>query len=214
MNDRSQKVTAKDPIGSTENFIKFEQPWPINKEKDDKDKTTPKKQTESDKLKDREAALRKVGNKKQFSTDKYLSVELVSRKDLNEDTVIYTFKHPLKSVDEFNVGIGQHILCAFMLDDGIVERPYAITRPTGSDKDDGTIDILVKTAFPSEKDPGGTISNILSTLKPDRGDEMLVRGPEGPIIYKGNGEFSITIDNSEHKKINLKKVNFISGGTG
>ena len=112
-----------------------------------------------------------------------------------------------------------------MMNDGIVERPYAITRPTGSDKDDGTFDILVKTAFPNDgQDPGGIVSNILDCLSVDRGDEMLVRGPEGPIIYEGAGKFSITPDNasieSSKKKdkktteVECKKVNFITGGTG
>lgn len=208
---RTTKICAKSPIETTEDFIKFQQPWPINKEKDDKDKPSPDKKQKRGAEEGWKDALKKVSqDNTTFSTDKYINVSVIGRKKLSHDTRVYTFKHNLDSVRSFNLGIGQHPLCGFMMQDGIVERPYAITRPTGDDHDDGTIDILVKTAFPSEKDPGGTVSNIMDMLDEDRGDEMLMRGPEGPISYLGNGRF--TINGQEHANIN--KVNFISGGTG
>lgn len=209
---RDKRVMVQEPIDTTESFIKFDQSWPINKSKDQKESPAEKKQKLSGNDETREAALAKV-QEETFSNEKYLRTQLTDRKDLNKDTRIYTFKHPLKSAKEFNVGIGQHILCGFMLKDGLVERPYAILRPIGADKDDGTIDILVKTALPSEKDPGGTVTNILDSLKSDRSDEMLIRGPEGPIVYNGNGKFTIDVEGKK-KVVNCKKINFISGGSG
>lgn len=214
LNDRTTKICAKDPLVQTEKFIKFEQKWPINEEKSDDDKSSPSKKQKTDGEDAFKEALKKVNEKHEFSTSKYISVPLIKRRELNDDTRLYTFKHGLKSVSDFNLGIGQHILCGFMLKDGIVERPYAILRPTGNDKDDGTIDVLVKTAHPSEKDPGGTVSNIMDLLDAERGDEMLIRGPEGPISYVGDGEFAISVDGKKPEKVTAKKINFISGGTG
>lgn len=214
---RSSKISAADPIDATEYFIKYDQDWPVNKEKDEKDKPSPPKKQKSsgDAKENAKDALKQINPENTFDTEKYTAVPVLKRKELNDDTRIYTFRHPFKSADAFNLGIGQHILCGFVLKDGsIVERPYAITRPTGADKDDGTIDILVKTSFPNEKDPGGTVSNILDNLDPERADEMLIRGPEGPISYKGNGEFSISHEGGKPKPVSAKKVNFISGGTG
>lgn len=212
LQQRTRKVTAQDPIEATESFIKYGQPWPINEDKDGKESPPEKKQKLSGSKEASKEVLKKVHDD-QFDTDKYLSIQLMSRKELNEDTSVYTFKHGLKSVADFNVGTGQHLLCAFVLEDGVVERPYAITRPIGADKDDGTIDILVKTALPTEKDPGGTLTNILSSLESDRADEMLVRGPEGPIVYNGDGVFAIEIDGKK-KDVKCRRINFVSGGTG
>lgn len=126
---RTSKIEPAAPIEATEHFIKYEQPWPINKDKDDKDKpSSPKKQKTDDTEEGAAKALKQISTKPVFSTEKYLSITFLKRKELNKDVRIYTFKHPLKSVDEFHVGIGQHILCAFVLQDGsIVERPYAIS---------------------------------------------------------------------------------------
>lgn len=243
--ERKTKITPSDPITTTEDFIKYVQPWPINIEKDDKDKTDgedqpPSKKQRIDHLQDQSGAKKAlnslVSEKHTFSMDKYISVPLVDKKEINKDTRVYTFKHNLNSISSIGLGIGQHILCGFMMNDGIVERPYAITRPTGSDKDDGTFDVLVKTVFPDPdgKNPGGIISNLMDCLSVERKDEMLIRGPEGPITYDGHGNFTITsqeasIDESLKKeqtsggkeekrkssiKVTAKKINFITGGSG
>lgn len=213
---QDKKISMENPIEATEQFIKYDQDWPINKEKDDDDKSSPsKKQKTSSDNGDvsKKLASQLNPDKKSLSKEKYTALPFTSRKELNDDTRTYTFKHPFDSIKSLDIGIGQHILCAFPTKSGeIIERPYAITRPTGADKDDGTIDILVKVAMPSEKDPGGSLSNILDTLDEKRGDEMLIRGPEGPISYVGAGEFSISHEGAKPKPVNCKKVNFISGG--
>ncbi|CCG83520.1 putative Nitrate reductase [Taphrina deformans PYCC 5710] len=212
---RSTKLTTKDPVDATEQFIKYDQSWPINKEKDEQDKPTKKAKTDQSESSRLDSILQHLNTQHAFDTKKYISVPLLKKEEVTEDTRIYTFKHSLDSIDSFHLGIGQHIQCAFATKDGdIIERPYAITRPTGADKDDGTIDILVKVAFPSEKDPGGTVSNIMDCLNAERGDEMLIRGPEGPISYLGDGKFTIQVGEQETKEVQAKKVNFISGGTG
>ena len=220
LDNRTEAITHSNPIKSTEHYIKYAQPWPVNKQKDSKGDAEPptKKQKKEDQDQSGfKQAQALIGTK--FSKDTYVSVPFIKRKEINDDTRIYTFKS-----ERLGLGVGQHILCGFMMNDGLVERPYAITRPTGSDKDDGSFDVLVKTAFPND-DAGGLVSNVMDLLSSERGDEMLVRGPEGPISYD-DGSFIISkiegsIDDAinadaktEEKRVSPKKVNFVTGGTG
>ncbi|BFZ58706.1 hypothetical protein PYCC9005_005771 [Savitreella phatthalungensis] len=205
-------TSRKRPLPTTEHFIKFEQDWPVNKSKKVKDnkqlqayKDLPAKEKQPD-PRDNAQAEQDLAE----ISDRYDVCKFVRREELNDDVRIFTFEHGKSKMD---MGVGQHAVCGFLTNGGVVERPYAITRPTGSDKDDGTFDIVCKVLFPSDDAPGGFVSGILDALNADRGDEMLVRGPEGPIVYDGNGHFTITHPKGK-KKIHLTHVNFVSGGTG
>jgi nitrate reductase (NAD(P)H) len=98
--------------------------------------------------------------------------------------------------------------------DRLVIRSYTPTRPllslSDSENDgaeDGTFDIVVKTYFPTEDQPGGAISNLLDCM--EEGEEVEVRGPTGDIKYLGHGKFSI--NDEDHV---FDKVTLILGGSG
>jgi len=100
------------------------------------------------------------------------------------------------------------------MSDKLVIRSYTPTRPllSLSDKDndgneDGTFDIVVKTYFPTDAQPGGALSNLLDCMK--IGEEVEVRGPTGDIKYLGHGHFEI--NGTEHV---FEKVTLVLGGSG
>ena len=66
---------------------------------------------------------------------------------------------------------------------------------------------MVKTYFPDQLQPGGTISNILDCLR--RGEEIEVKGPTGQIKYTGQGGFTI-----DGKECHFRNVSLILGGSG
>ncbi|ORY76602.1 hypothetical protein BCR37DRAFT_351434 [Protomyces lactucae-debilis] len=148
-----------------------------------------------------------------FNNESFIPVTFVKREELNKDVRKYTFKHHQQK--GVHVHTGQHFLCGFMMTDGITARPYAMTRPIGEDKEDGTFDMIVKTYFPDDKQPGGLFGNVLDMLDAEREDTLLIMGSYGPIRYQGNGTFLVDQEEDGHEQtINAKRVNFISGGTG
>ena len=86
-------------------------------------------------------------------------------------------------------------------------RSYTPTRPILQSEDDGTFELVVKTYYPNEDQPGGAMSNILDCMP--IGEEIEIRGPTGEIEYSGNGVFII-----EGKKMSFQRITLILGGSG
>lgn len=92
--------------------------------------------------------------------------------------------------------------------DKMLIRSYTPTRPIiGADSEDGTFDVVVKTYFPDNDQPGGALSNILDCM--EEGEEVEIRGPTGDIKYMGNGKFDIFDEETQFENITL-----ILGGSG
>lgn len=89
----------------------------------------------------------------------------------------------------------------------MVIRSYTPVRPILPTEEDGTFQLVVKTYFPNDSQPGGAISNILDCMP--LGEEVEIRGPTGDIVYEGNGKFNI-----EGEEMNFRRVTLILGGSG
>lgn len=125
---------------------------------------------------------------------------------LSEDTHRYTFGLP-PPAKKLGLKTGQHVQVGFHFKDRLIVRPYTPVRPIIKSEDDGTFDLVVKTYFPDENQPGGTLSNILDCLR--EGQEIEVKGPSGELQYRGNGRF--TVDDKEYK---FDNVSLVLGGSG
>lgn len=96
------------------------------------------------------------------------------KKQISEDTRRYTFSLP-EGMTKVGLVTCQHLQLGFHFNDRLVFRPYTPTRPVFQAEEDGTFDLVVKTYFPDQSQPGGTISNILDCLR--TGEEIEVKGP-------------------------------------
>lgn len=134
--------------------------------------------------------------------DRWTAVTLVHREDVSKDSRKYTFKLPSK--EPLNLKTGNHILLGFHLKDKMIVRPYTPTKPIIESDEDGTFELVVKTYFPDDKTPGGTLSNILDIMP--IGESIDIKGPTGDITYEKNGEFII-----EGKKKKFDKVLLVLG---
>ncbi|KAH7333373.1 hypothetical protein BKA65DRAFT_596924 [Rhexocercosporidium sp. MPI-PUGE-AT-0058] len=136
---------------------------------------------------------------------RWMPVKLSKRTELSKDTRRYTFSLPNSS--KLGLETCQHIQFGFHFKDQMLIRSYTPTRPVRSQEESGTFDLVVKTYFPDERQPGGAMSNILDCIP--IGEEVEIRGPTGEISYHGNGKFII-----EGKQHNFSKVSLILGGSG
>ncbi|RMZ37292.1 hypothetical protein AFCA_004374 [Aspergillus flavus] len=132
--------------------------------------------------------------------------KLVETTRLSQDTQRYTFGLSPPAT-KLGLETGQHIQIGFHFKDSLVFRPYTPVRPVLDKEEDGTFDLVVKTYFPDENQPGGTMSNILDCLQ--KGEEVEVKGPSGAIRYQGHGCFSV-----DDKTYTFDKVSLILGGSG
>jgi nitrate reductase (NAD(P)H) len=137
---------------------------------------------------------------------RWIQATLTTKKRLSNDTQLYTFTLP-PPAEKLGLSTGQHIQLGFHFEDRLVVRPYTPTRPILDTEDDGSFDLVVKTYFPDENQPGGTMSNILDCLR--EGEDVEVKGPSGEIRYLGNGRFEV--DGNEHR---FNNVTLILGGSG
>lgn len=155
---------------------------------------------------------------------RWVPVKLLKKHDASADSRTYTFQLP---GGKPNLGLGtcQHILLGFHLKDKMLIRSYTPTRPllpapqgdvdngSGSDATqpwqdgNGTFDVVVKTYFPDENQPGGAMSNILDCIP--IGEEVEMRGPTGDIVYNSMGNFTV-----EGKERHFKRVSLVLGGSG
>lgn len=136
----------------------------------------------------------------------WTGVKLKHKEELSRDTRKYTFEFPMSN-QKLGLPPGKHVLLGVHFEDKMVFRAYTPTRPILDSEEDGTFDVLVKTYFPSEKNPGGTLSNVLDTIKV--GSMVDIRGPTGEIEYRSNGRFNI-----EGNEYHFKNINLIGGGSG
>ncbi|KAL4909793.1 hypothetical protein BDW74DRAFT_173285 [Aspergillus multicolor] len=137
---------------------------------------------------------------------KWIQAKLHKKHRISSDTQQYTFTLP-PPTKSLGLQTGQHVQVGFHFQDRLVMRSYTPIRPILPSDDDGTFDLVVKTYFPDEDQPGGTLSNILDCMR--EGEEIEVKGPSGAIRYLGNGKFAI--DDNEYI---FGKVTFILGGSG
>lgn len=135
---------------------------------------------------------------------RWVPIKLAKRVELSDDTRRYTFKLP---GPKLGLETCQHIQFGFHFKDQMLIRSYTPTRPVMAKEEDGTFDLVVKTYFPDERQPGGAMSNILDVMP--IGEEIEIRGPTGEISYQGNGKFII-----EDKEHTFSKISLILGGSG
>ena len=90
--------------------------------------------------------------------------------------------------------------------DTMLIRSYTPTRPVLETEEDGTFELVVKTYFPNNDQPGGAMSNLLDCMSLN--EQIEVRGPTGEIKYDGNGKFII-----EGKEMHFNRVTLILGGS-
>ncbi|KAK5653702.1 hypothetical protein OQA88_8733 [Cercophora sp. LCS_1] len=86
---------------------------------------------------------------------------------------------------------------------------YTPVRPILSPVTD-TFNLTIKTYYPSENQPGGTMSNILDCIP--LGEEVEMCGLTGDIIYHGNGHS--VIKGLRTRQFRFRKVSLVLGGTG
>jgi len=137
---------------------------------------------------------------------RWVPVRLKSRKELSKDTRSYTFTLP-DSKKALGLHTCQHIQLGFHFSDKMVIRPYTPTRPILSSEENGTFELVVKTYFPNDDQPGGAMSNILDCMP--IGEKIEIRGPTGDITYKAKGKFNI-----EGKEMTFERVTLVLGGSG
>ncbi|PIC27657.1 hypothetical protein B9Z55_019845 [Caenorhabditis nigoni] len=140
------------------------------------------------------------------------SLPLIEKFEISHDTRKYRFGLPSKD-HILGLPIGQHVYLSATIDGKLVVRPYT---PISSDEDKGFVDLMVKVYFKNtnEKFPdGGKMSQHLESLK--IGDTISFRGPQGNIVYKGQGLFSLKADKkSEPTYRSFKYLSMIAGGSG
>lgn len=141
-----------------------------------------------------------------IDSHRWNAVRFKRKEQLSYDTRRYTFSLPPGS-KKLALMTGQHLQLGFHFGDRLVVRPYTPTRPVFRNEEDGTFDLVVKTYFPDQSQPGGTMSNILDCLRP--GEEIEVKGPTGEIKYMGQGKFMI-----EEKEHRFRNVSLVLGGSG
>lgn len=137
---------------------------------------------------------------------RYSQAKLVKKQTVSEDVNRYTFKLP-SSAGKFGLEIGQHVQIGFHFADRILLRPLTPVRPIFDSEYDGTFDLVVKTHYADSNQPGGTLTNILDSLR--MGEEIEIKGPSGSIRYQGGGAFNI-----DERQYKFDRLLFIVGGTG
>ncbi|XP_074534144.1 NADH-cytochrome b5 reductase 2 [Halichoeres trimaculatus] len=145
------------------------------------------------------------------STVKY-ALPLTDKQEISHDTKKFRFGLPSSS-HVLGLPVGQHVYLSAKVNGSLVVRAYT---PVSCDDDEGFVDLVVKVYYknthPSFPE-GGKMSQYLDNMA--IGDTIDFRGPNGLLIYKGNGQFSIRPDKkSEPKMKKFKHVGMIAGGTG
>ncbi|XP_062404121.1 NADH-cytochrome b5 reductase 2 [Sardina pilchardus] len=145
------------------------------------------------------------------ATIKY-PLPLTEKEDISHDTKRLRFGLPSPS-HVLGLPVGQHVYLSAKVNGSLVIRAYT---PVSSDEDQGFVDLVVKVyhknTHPNYPD-GGKMSQYLNDM--GIGDTMDFRGPNGLLVYKGHGTFSIRPDKKSEAKIRkFKHVGMIAGGTG
>lgn len=137
---------------------------------------------------------------------------LIDKQEISHDTKKFRFGLPSES-HILGLPVGQHVYLSAKVNGTLVVRAYT---PVSSDEDQGYVDLVVKVyhknVHPSYPD-GGKMSQYLENMA--IGDSIDFRGPNGLLIYKDKGKFSIRPDKKAEPKIKkFNHVAMIAGGTG
>ena len=114
---------------------------------------------------------------------RWVSVRRKNKPELRKDTRCYTFSLPQGKLS-LSLGTCQHIQLRFHSEDRMVARPYTPTRPVVESEEDEVFQLVVKTYFPNDDQPGGVMSNSHDCIPLN--EEIEVRGPTDEIEYRGN----------------------------
>ncbi|KAI5616150.1 NADH-cytochrome b5 reductase 2 [Silurus asotus] len=137
---------------------------------------------------------------------------LIEKEDITHDTKRFRFGLP-SSLHVLGLPVGQHVYLSAKVNGNLVIRAYT---PISSDEDQGHVDLIIKVyhknTHPNYPD-GGKMSQYLNDMK--IGDTIDFRGPNGLLVYNGNGFFAIRPDKKSDAKLQkFKHVGMIAGGTG
>ncbi|KAI7812095.1 putative NADH-cytochrome b5 reductase 2-like, partial [Triplophysa rosa] len=137
---------------------------------------------------------------------------LIEKEEINHDTKKFRFGLPSSS-HVLGLPIGQHVYLSAKVNGNLVIRAYT---PVSSDEDQGYVDLVVKVyhknTHPNYPD-GGKMSQYLNDMK--IGDTIDFRGPNGLLVYNGNGKFAIRPEKKSEPKVHkFRHVGMIAGGTG
>ncbi|RVE71420.1 hypothetical protein OJAV_G00051640 [Oryzias javanicus] len=141
---------------------------------------------------------------------------LLSKEEISQDTKKFRFGLP-SSFHVLGLPVGQHVYLSAKVNGALVVRPYT---PVSCDEDQGFVDLVVKVYYkgthPSYPD-GEVLQNVSSKPRPKMaiGDTIDFRGPNGLLVYQGNGRFSIRANKKSEPKVRrFRHVGMIAGGTG
>ncbi|XP_030646354.1 NADH-cytochrome b5 reductase 2 [Chanos chanos] len=166
--------------------------------------------------------LNPVTSKKQKSTVRFpktlkdssvkYPLPLIEKEEISHDTKRFRFGLPSSS-HVLGLPVGQHVYLSAKVSGNLVIRAYT---PVSSDEDQGYVDLVVKVYYknthPNYPD-GGKMSQYLDNMK--IGDTIDFRGPNGLLVYNGNGKFAIRPDKKSEANVRkFKHVGMIAGGTG
>ncbi|XP_059392453.1 NADH-cytochrome b5 reductase 2 [Carassius carassius] len=137
---------------------------------------------------------------------------LIEKEEITHDTKKFRFGLPSSS-HILGLPIGQHVYLSAKVNGNLAIRAYT---PVSSDEDQGYVDLVVKVYYknthPNYPD-GGKMSQYLNNMK--IGDTIDFRGPNGLLVYNGNGQFAIRPDKKSESKVRkFRHVGMIAGGTG
>lgn len=144
--------------------------------------------------------------------DKKYALRLIEKIHVSHDTRRFRFALPSEN-HVLGLPIGQHLYLSAKIDGKLVVRPYT---PISSDDDQGFVEFMIKVYFKNvhPKFPdGGKMSQHLESLA--LGDTIDFRGPNGLIVYDGNGRLLVRAD-KKSLPVAQRFQNFgmIAGGTG
>ncbi|KAL0968560.1 hypothetical protein UPYG_G00268480 [Umbra pygmaea] len=147
----------------------------------------------------------------QDSSVKY-PLPLTEKEDISHDTKRFRFTLP-SPTHVLGLPVGQHVYLSAKVNGSLVIRAYT---PVSSDENQGFVDLVVKVYYknihPNYPD-GGKMSQYLDSLS--IGETIDFRGPNGLLVYTGNGKFAIRPDKKSEAKVRkVKHLGMIAGGTG
>mmetsp|Transcript_1624 Transcript_1624/g.2875 ORF Transcript_1624/g.2875 Transcript_1624/m.2875 type:complete len:221 (-) Transcript_1624:265-927(-) len=148
--------------------------------------------------------------------EKPITVELMDKMEVGNDTFIYRFALPGR-----DSGLG-HFTCQYLQfeadilnkESGEVDQLTRYYHPMSKVKDAGILDLLIKVYLRNFKFPqGGAFTQFIDTMK--EGQLMKVKGIAGDIYYKGHSEFMIrNKETQEMESKRYKRVGMIAAGSG
>uniref|UniRef100_A0A5F8HDB3 NADH-cytochrome b5 reductase n=1 Tax=Monodelphis domestica TaxID=13616 RepID=A0A5F8HDB3_MONDO len=140
------------------------------------------------------------------------SLPLIEKQEISHDTKMFRFGLPT-SDHILGLPIGQHVYLSAKVNGNLVIRAYT---PVSSDEVKGHVDLVIKVYYKNvhPKFPeGGKMSQYLDNMK--IGDTIDFRGPNGLLIYNGQGKLAIKPDKKSDSKMKFaKNLGMIAGGTG